>query len=157
MKGDILKPPEKKPENPFLKVKKTTKEVKVIIIIIIIIIIITITVISIKEKPAPVIRSRKKFLVAMKNLPTVPGILFRGFPKLMKRNMILVQSFATLFKLICFSFPNRDTAFKLKLHEEIAEIGQVSILMHTLILILILILIGVSKYATSTRVYTVDN
>jgi hypothetical protein len=54
----------------------------------------------------------------------------------MKRNMILVQSFATLFKLIDFSFPNRDTAFKLKLHEEIAEIGQVS-----MILIIILIVV----------------
>ena len=108
MKGDILKPPEKKPENPFLKIKKTKEEKK-----------------EEKAKIEPVVRSRKKLQVAMKGLPVVPGISFRGFPNLMKKNMILVQSFATLFKLIEFSYPNRDAAFNLSLHEEIAEIGQV--------------------------------
>lgn len=107
MKGDLLKPPEKKPDNPFLKIKKTKEEKKE------------------KVKVEPVVRSRKKLQVAMKGLPVVPGISFRGFPKLMKRNMILVQSFATLFKLIEFSYPNRDAAFSLSLHLEIAEIGQV--------------------------------
>lgn len=112
---------------------------------------------------APVIRSRKKLLVAMKSLPIVPGILFRGFPNLMKRNMILVQSFATLFKLIDFSFPNRDTAFKLKLHEEIAEIGQVSINTNSKTYTNTYgntntnTYIGLSKYAAGTRVHIMDN
>eukprot|EP01036_Dinobryon_divergens_P025881 gene25881-34473_t len=78
------------------------------------------------EKPKPNVkggRLRNKF--KFKPLPLVPCIEFKGLGGKAKRNVTLMQVFATLFQVVKYSFANRSMAFKMKVMEEVSDIIQV--------------------------------
>jgi hypothetical protein len=56
-------------------------------------------------------------------LPDVPSTKFQGFAGKLRRSMPLLQSFASLFKVICYSYANRELAFDMGIDEEVAEIA----------------------------------
>ena len=59
-------------------------------------------------------------------LPVVPGIKFRGLVGPYKKDMAMLQCFATLYKFVCASYGNREKAFNVAMPEEVACIGLVS-------------------------------
>jgi len=66
---------------------------------------------------------KKRELV--RELPVVPGIKFRGLVGPYKNDMAMLQCFATLYKFVCASYGNRDSAFTSHMPEEVACIGLV--------------------------------
>ena len=57
---------------------------------------------------AAVKKKRKKHKFALTPLPLVPCVQFRGSSGRSKQSMGMMQSFATLFKMVAQSFGNRD-------------------------------------------------
>jgi hypothetical protein len=57
---------------------------------------------------AAVKKKRKKHKFALLPLPLVPCVQFRGSSGRSKQSMGMMQSFATLFKMVAQSFGNRD-------------------------------------------------
>jgi len=76
-------------------------------------------------------KSKKRVLKGFKkrelvrDLPVVPGIKFRGLVGPYKNDMAMLQCFATLYKFVCASYGNRDSAFHSHMPEEVACIGLV--------------------------------
>jgi len=68
---------------------------------------------------------KKRELV--RDLPVVPGIKFRGLVGPYKDDMAMLQCFATLYKFVCASYGNRESAFTSHMPEEVASIGLVCV------------------------------
>ena len=58
-------------------------------------------------------------------LPLVPCVQFRGLSGRSKQTLAMMQSFATMFKLISQNYGNRDVAFKMGLAEEVSVVVTV--------------------------------
>lgn len=65
----------------------------------------------------------------LRPLPWTKGITHRGFVgnEKYRHGLILLQCFATVYKLLTISFGYREQAFDLFLHEEVADIAVVSV------------------------------
>ena len=65
----------------------------------------------------------------LRPLPWTKGITHRGFVgnEKYRNGLILLQCFATVYKLLTISFGYREQAFDLFLHEEVADIAVVSV------------------------------
>lgn len=74
---------------------------------------------------AAVKKKRRKHKFTVTPLPLVPCVQFRGLSGRSKQNMAMMQSFATLFKMVSQSFGNRDVAFKMGVAEEVSVIVTV--------------------------------
>lgn len=62
--------------------------------------------------------------LSLRALPPVPGLPFKAFgASHRKKNMALNQALATMYKILCEGFTYREIAFKVFLHEELAEIS----------------------------------
>ncbi len=124
----LLEVVEEKPKGPFKKVKAPWRGTKGYI-----------------GKPVPVEeehesefdkypdegKKKKRVLKGFKSfngsraLPVVPGIKFRGLVGPYKKDMAMLQCFATLYKFVCASYGNREKAFHVDMPEEVASIGLV--------------------------------
>lgn len=74
---------------------------------------------------AAVKKKRRKHKFTVTPLPLVPCVQFRGLSGRSKQNMAMMQSFATLFKMVSQSFGNRDVAFKMGVAEELSVVVTV--------------------------------
>lgn len=74
---------------------------------------------------AAVKKKRRKHKFTVVPLPLVPCVQFRGLSGRSKQNMAMMQSFATLFKMVSQSFANRDVAFKMGIAEEVSVVVTV--------------------------------
>jgi len=74
---------------------------------------------------AAVKKKRRKHKFTVTPLPLVPCVQFRGLSGRSKQNMAMMQSFATLFKMVSQSFGNRDVAFKMGIAEEVSVVVTV--------------------------------
>jgi len=60
----------------------------------------------------------------LRPLPIVPGRTFRGFNK-SERDLAVLQSFASLFKMVSTHYGHREVAFSLYIPEEISDVSLV--------------------------------
>lgn len=86
------------------------------------------------QAPASERKNRKKSTFkpakfTLRPLPWTKGIIHRGFTgsDKYKSSMILLQCFATLYKIVSLSYGFREQAFNLFLHEEVCDIAVVSV------------------------------
>lgn len=73
---------------------------------------------------APVaVTRRKKGRFHLRPLPTVKCSIFRGLSDPRNRDLVMKQAFALIFKIVSFSYGNREFVFQHGILEEISEIA----------------------------------
>jgi hypothetical protein len=70
-------------------------------------------------------RKKKRNKLTLVPLPLVPCVIFRGLSGKCKQNLAMMQSFATLFKMMSQNYGNREAAFRLGVAEEVSVIVTV--------------------------------
>jgi hypothetical protein len=70
-------------------------------------------------------KKKRHHKLTLTPLPLVPCVVFRGLSGKSKQNLAMMQSFATLYKMVSQNYGNREVAFKMGVAEEISVVVTV--------------------------------